>query len=207
MPRDIRRFCRGYISWLFGVFRMEKRPYEKANSIRIGERRLNRKNAIKHDASIPEGRPTSVRMECLDSILDQTASNSVLQLKSEPPSTWNMGTTNEREVRMVFNEDPTNAGEDESRRSKTLVRDIGNINSFTLQMPEMETNAEVISGTIFLNVNDFTWTFDVPRQISKWGLVTMQYKKDSNGYKKAEILPRDIISPFGGQKVGHFDGK
>jgi hypothetical protein len=62
-----------------------------------------------------------------------------------------------------------------------------------MHLPELETNAEIVSGIVVLNVNDSTWTFAIPRQVTKWGAVTMKKTKDTNGRDKAEIWPVQVV--------------
>ena len=120
------------------------------------------------------------------SFFNQKLSNGVFALTANTCALWRMGTTNEQECRMDFREDPLNFLEDESRRTKTLVKQFNDVDAFIMQLPEMETNAEIVSGTVLLNVNEFTWTFDVPRQVSKWGAITMHKIKDKNGQTMAQ---------------------
>lgn len=122
------------------------------------------------------------------SFFDWQAKNALLALKADNGVSWGMGTTNEQEFRMEFHEDPFNFLEDESKRFKTSVKQFNNVDSFILHLPDMETNAEIVSGTVFLIVNDFTWAFDVPQQVSKWGFITMQKATNSAGKAEAKIL-------------------
>ena len=124
------------------------------------------------------------------SFFNWKSKNVLLALKAIPDNcaSWRMGTTNEQEVRMEFHEDPLNFLEDQSKRFNTLVKQVNNVDSFVLHLPDMETNAEVVSGSVFLIVNDFTWAFDVPHQVTKWGFITMQKTIDSSGKPEAKIL-------------------
>jgi hypothetical protein len=116
-----------------------------------------------------------------------SGSNVLLQLTADRLSMWNMGTTNERACRMEFREDALDFVNEDINRLKTSVKQFDGIDSLILKMPDMETNAEVVSGTVLLTVNDFTWKLDIPREISKWGLITMQ-KTNRAGSTEAQVL-------------------
>jgi hypothetical protein len=143
---------------------------------------------------------------CRDSV-----SNNLLSLEAVPThdlTSWRMGTTNQQDVIMRFNEGDTmlDLMDDKwSKRSATTVRQIAEANVVILHLPDMETNAEVLSGVVVLNVNDSTWRFEIPRQIPKWGMVTTQ--KTKKGIFQIFGLQMLYPQEDGSYSTNWYDGK
>jgi len=80
--------------------------------------------------------------------------------------------------------------------------------SFALQMPQLGSNVHVLEGgTVEIFANSLHWTIPIPPQIQKWGLITAQTVTNRDNTTTTKVFETDLISPIGGQKVGHFDGK
>jgi hypothetical protein len=126
-------------------------------------------------------------------------SNVILRLSASPAeaSAWNMGSTTNREWRIIFHENPLDFLSSESDRNKVLVKRFNEVNALILNMP-FETNMVVESGFVVLTVNNLKWRFDIPRQRPRWGMISMTQSKDSTGSLKASILRvpiADFVSP------------
>ncbi|HEY3855640.1 MAG TPA: hypothetical protein VGO67_14720 [Verrucomicrobiae bacterium] len=122
--------------------------------------------------------------------------NTLLTLESHDITSWRMGTTDKQDCIMRFNEGGTMTDlfdDTWAKRSATTVGQIAEANIVFLHLPDMETNAEVISGVVVLNVNDSTWRFEILDQLTKWGTITTQRTK--NG--RFLIWPVEILFPKG----------
>jgi hypothetical protein len=79
-----------------------------------------------------------------------------------------------------------------------------------LQIPQIETNkdVDVISGSIAVAVNSaLTWTFDIPPQKQKFGVITGQQVTNANKIS-SKILPITLKDWQGtNPKEYFFDGK
>ena len=110
---------------------------------------------------------------------------------------WNMGSDTNREWRIAFHEDPFDFLSSESDRNKILVKQFDAVKALILAMP-FETNMVVESGSVLLTVNNFKWTFDIPKQKPKWGIISMQIVIDSTGHLIPQVLRvpiSDFVSP------------
>lgn len=118
----------------------------------------------------------------------------VLEARQMDVAIWIMGSDIEKECRILLKEDPFDFLESESDRNIPVNR-FDDVDSFILYVAELPTNVVVVTGNVYLTVNDSKWTFDIPPQKPKWGLITMQKTTDKNGNPQAEIL-RVPISDF-----------
>ena len=130
------------------------------------------------------------------SIRFASGTNGLLVLEAGQPdvAVWNMGSENERECRIVFKENPFNFLETEDSRN-IPVKQFNSVDSFFVYVAELPTNVVVVTGNVYLAVNDSKWTFDIPPQKPQWGLITMQKTKNSEGTPEVKIL-RVPISDF-----------
>jgi len=129
--------------------------------------------------------PDQVR-DCVNmglSVCKNSVSNNLLNLESHDITSWRMGTTNQQDCHIRFSEGGTLSDLFDDKfikRSATTVRQIEGADIVCLRLPDMETNAEVLSGVVVLNVNDFTWRFEIPSQKPKWGMTTTQKTKNGS---------------------------
>lgn len=125
-----------------------------------------------------------------------SGSNVLLQVEASQSdvSAWEMGSSTNREWRIAFHENPFNFLQSESDRNKIFVKQFDGVRALILSMP-FETNMVVETGSVVLTVNNFKWTFDIPRQKPKWGIISMQKNEDSTGHIETQVL-RVPISDF-----------
>jgi hypothetical protein len=141
------------------------------------------------------------------SFSDWEHTNWMLSLKSDNCISWRMGTPNEVECRMEFHEDPFNFLDSDWKRTRVTVRQFDDVDAIVLQLPEMETNAQFVSGAVLLNINASTWVFSLPAQIPRWGLVTAKIdrKHDNNATILSVPLVDFVFPPRFTNRV--YDGK
>jgi hypothetical protein len=75
---------------------------------------------------------------------------------------------------------------------------LNNVASFVLSIPQIETNAEILSGSVVLVANGKTWTFDIPPQRQKWGLITSEKIINANNKMETKVMRiqiGDLTSP------------
>lgn len=129
----------------------------------------------------------------------ESGSNTLLSLRTTSDvSTWNMGSEIERECRILFKENPLDFLETESDRNKILVKQFNDVDSVILYVSELQTNTEVVSGNVYLTVNNLKWSFAIPPQKTKWGLITMQKITNSAGITESKVRRLqigDFVSP------------
>jgi hypothetical protein len=77
------------------------------------------------------------------------------------------------------------------------------VDSFILQMPQIETNTEVLSGSVVVTVNDLSWVFDIPPQKQKYGIITSARSK-----VETRVWPVTIVDDWYPLRfTNFFDGK
>lgn len=80
-----------------------------------------------------------------------------------------------------------------------------NVGSFVINLPEFETNVVVLSGTVEIKVNSSRWSFPIPAQTARYGVITSQLTTNSAKQIEARILPIRI-GDITGNSLGIYDG-
>jgi hypothetical protein len=66
---------------------------------------------------------------------------------------------------------------------------LNDVASFILAMPQLETNAEILSGSVILVANGKTWTFEIPSQRQKWGIITSERIINADKKEETKVMP------------------
>jgi hypothetical protein len=124
-----------------------------------------------------------------------SGTNGLINLVASPYdwSLWNMGSDVEREVRIVFKEDPMNFLQHESDRDKITVKQFNEADSVVMFVSQLQTNTVVVSGRVTLTVNDLKWSFDIPPQKPRWGAITLQKTNNTTTIKRIQFI--DFVYP------------
>ena len=81
-----------------------------------------------------------------------------------------------------------------------------NVGSFVISLPPLETNVVVISGTVQVKVNSSRWSFPIPAQTPRYGLISSQLTTNAAKQIEAKILTVPV-SDISGNPIGVYDGK
>jgi len=96
---------------------------------------------------------------------------------------------------------PPDAGIGKSAKS------FGEVGSFVLSMPQISSNTEVLSGSIFVTINSsLNWVFDIPPQKQRFGLITGAKIKTADNKVATEVFPITILT-LPSNTTNFFDGK
>lgn len=80
------------------------------------------------------------------------------------------------------------------------------VKGLMIEMRQIGSNVNVLSGNVVVIANDLKWEFPIPAQKQRLGVISCKIIKTANGQTNAEIMPLDLMD-FTGRPLGHFDGK
>jgi len=80
------------------------------------------------------------------------------------------------------------------------------VKGFSIEMRQIGSNVNVLSGNVVVIANDLKWEFPIPAQKQRLGMISCKIIKNANGQTNAEVMPVDLMD-MTGRPLGHFDGK
>ena len=90
---------------------------------------------------------------------------------------------------------------------KMPAKTFDDVGCFVLSVPQISSNAEVLSGSVVVTLNSsLIWNFDIPPQKQRWGFITAKKIKASKNKGETVVLPIQILNPQT-QETNFFDGK
>lgn len=117
-----------------------------------------------------------------------------------------LGKNTDREYFITFHKNPSSSVLPDDAGWGKPANIFNAVESFVLEMPQIETNTEVLSGSVVVTANDLNWVFDVPQQKQKYGMITSMKVKNALGKIEVKVMPTPVAD-ISGNPVGFFDGK
>lgn len=122
------------------------------------------------------------------------STNLVLQMTAfqNDAVVFNRGLPPQRLYQLQFHTDPLIDFSNSSGNKNRPAEILNDVASFILAMPQLETNAEILSGSVIFVSNGKTWTFEIPAQRQKWGVISSERIINADRKPETKVMPVQI---------------